>query len=225
MMRNGIRKSQSSSTSHQWLQQSGFSSLELMVTLSVVATLSLVIVPSLSKRLDQSSVQVTQSTMQTVRDAIMNHYRSDMFETLPYPVDTNRIQHPQLKYLYHNPLAYAATVPNSAEANAEWSYDPTTKRGWSGPYLDRSVPYTNSVSQGFNNRYAEQEDPMPADGWARPIVLQQPVMNSSVYSAQSILYARLVSAGDDGILQTPPDVAEPTAAQTGDDIIVYLRSR
>ncbi|MEL6107307.1 MAG: prepilin-type N-terminal cleavage/methylation domain-containing protein [Planctomycetota bacterium] len=206
----------------------GMTLFELLLVLSVLGVVGVLAVPALSRRGEQASVETTMQSMVQLRQAIMGEFRDDMFESLPFPVDPARLAHPQLKFLYDNPDAYLEADPDSVEFTKRWSYDPLTGRGWSGPYIDHgmSVPARYQVNtNGFTREYGEDGDPAPVDGWGRPIVLQQPVPAGVAFSSTSVNYARLVSAGPDGILQTPLIVLEPSEAQTGDDLIVYLRNR
>ncbi|MBE2286736.1 MAG: hypothetical protein IAE77_24985 [Prosthecobacter sp.] len=86
---------------------------------------------------------------------------------------------------------------------AGWpNFDPNTRLGWRGPYVMDS-----GARDGAN-------DPAILDGWGRPIVIQTP----------TALTIRLVSAGADGILETPPATAMPTLAACGDDLVLFLRT-
>ncbi|MEO1525751.1 MAG: type II secretion system protein [Planctomycetota bacterium] len=205
----------------------GMTLFELLVVMSVLAVVGLLAVPALTRQGQQSAVQTTIQSMSQLRQAVVSEFRDDMFESLPYPADPSRLPHPQLKYLYENPDAYLQADPDSIEATKQWSYDATTGRGWSGPYVDHgvSVPvrYRVDLPAGFTRDYGEDGDPAPVDGWGRPIVIQQPVLSGASHSSTSINYARLVSAGPDGVLQTSNADLEPT--QTGDDVVVYLRNR
>jgi len=207
----------------------GFTMLELLLTLTILSAVGMLAVPTLSRHSDQAASQTTRQSMAVLRGAIMTDYRTDMFESLPYPADPARAQHPQLKYLYDNPISFAAANPDSIEATSAWTYDASTGRGWSGPYVDHAAGmrarYQANATHGFTSVYGETGDPSPVDGWCNPIVLQQPITSGGMASAKNLNHARLVSAGEDGVLQTPIDVMEPTLAQTGDDILVYLRGR
>lgn len=81
-------------------------------------------------------------------------------------------------------------------------FDPNTRLGWRGPYV-----MDNGARDGA-------DDPAILDGWGRPIVNQAP----------TALTIRLVSAGADGILETPPAIAMPTLAACGDDLVLFLRT-
>lgn len=92
-----------------------------------------------------------------------------------------------------------------------WStdFDPNTRLGWRGPYVMDS-----GARHGVNNIYGNANDPAILDGWGRSIVIQSP----------TALTIRLVSAGADGILDTPPATAMPTLAACGDDLVLFLRT-
>ncbi|MCG8652167.1 MAG: hypothetical protein MI861_20175 [Pirellulales bacterium] len=195
---------------------------ELLMVLSIIGALGVVVLPRLTRQAEQASRTVTVASMAELRRAVMTHYRADMYESLPYPSDPARQGHPQLHYLFIHPQGY--TTPDPSD-DIRWTYDASTMRGWSGPYLNESQAYAIDAARGFTNLYGQQGDRTPIDGWGNPIVLQQPVLDGSVASATSVQYARFVSAGRDGVMQTPPGVLQPTVTQMGDDIVLYLRAR
>ncbi len=207
----------------------GLTIIELLLTLTVLSIVGMIAVPTLSRRSERADTQITLQSMAAVRTAVLTDYRADMFESLPFPLAPRRVQHPQLKYLYDNPAAFTAAEPESIEATSLWTYDPVSSRGWSGPYIDHAsgvrARYRVDSARGFTGHYGEPGDPCPVDAWGNPIVLQQPVAGGSVHSNVSTRYARLVSAGRDGILQTPLNVLEPAPTQIGDDLVLYLRGR
>ncbi|MEM9826512.1 MAG: type II secretion system protein [Planctomycetota bacterium] len=202
---------------------------ELMVTLMLLSIVSALAIPALRRQQTRSQHELSRHSMSQIRTVIRRDYREDLFHSLPYPMDPSRPSHPQLKYLYHNPAAYLAADPESIEATSAWSYDPSTRRGWSGPYIDHASGslgrYAEDSTRGFEPIYGSTGDPAPLDGWGNPIVLQQPVVTGGVHSATSVRYARLVSAGPDGILSTPPLTALPSPGEIGDDIVSYLEAR
>ncbi|MEM6473214.1 MAG: hypothetical protein AAF802_26875 [Planctomycetota bacterium] len=216
----------------------GFTVMELLLTLSVLSAVSIVVIPNLIGRQNQAAIETTRRSLETIRRVIVSDYRGDVHERLPYPVVGTRIQHPQLKYLFHNPEAELAGGSNSLALSLQWSYDGQSGRGWAGPYLDHSstatVSYRVDATRGFLQAYGEDpdvatglDDPAPSDAWGNPIILQQPavVSGGGVHSAINIVHARLVSAGPDGEIDTPLNVLNPTAQELDDDLVVYLRSR
>lgn len=89
------------------------------------------------------------------------------------------------------------------------AFDPATRRGWHGPYIRHG-----RITQSANG------DLEISDPWGHPIVLQIPP------GPAGLRYARLVSAGPDGLLTTPPD--DPMAGRDGalsargDDLVQFL---
>ena len=77
-----------------------------------------------------------------------------------------------------------------------------------------------TASTSFLPEYGLDGDPAVLDAWGRPIVIQVPPSDPS--------YARLVSAGPNGVIDTPESVLMPTAGGTsptnerGDDVIMFL---
>lgn len=200
--------------------RAAFTLAELLVTVLIIAVLGAIIVPQLTNRARGASQTVTSVSLRRLRQIIVEQYRDDMFERLPYPQDSSRAAHPQLVYLYSNPADFAAGLGTT------WNYDPVTMRGWSGPYVSEAGGYVlnaQSIARGFTNRYGEHGDLAPLDGWGNPIVLQQPVVVGGVASPTSLIAARLVSAGPNGVLDTPPDVLQPTQQQQGDDLVLFLK--
>ena len=99
------------------------------------------------------------------------------------------------------------------------SFDPVTRLGWRGPYVAPSgAQYAINVPMGFTSDYGKDGDPGVSDAWGRPIVIQIPT-HDSVPDWQ---YARLVSAGPDGKIDTPLNVQSPSDANRNDDILLFL---
>jgi hypothetical protein len=69
-----------------------------------------------------------------------------------------------------------------------------------------------------------------ADPWGNPVVIQIPPVSAFTGAAperKRARYARVVSAGPDGFLTTPPDrlggrLADGTAPPRGDDLVQFL---
>lgn len=190
-----------------WSRCSGVTLLELVVVLAILAVVGALIVPSLSRHVEASRDTITRSSLAQIRSVILDSYYHDQFEQLPYFAG-----YTQLKSLYVNP-------------NPGQLYDPVTRRGWRGPYLlspQNAPSYAVVPSHGFTSLYGQDGDPAPLDGWGRPIVLQQPILIGGVISPSDLQDARLVSAGPNGVIDTPHGVAVPTAAQISDDLVIRL---
>ncbi|MEM8713500.1 MAG: hypothetical protein AAGG01_21355 [Planctomycetota bacterium] len=109
---------------------------------------------------------------------------------------------PQLHFLFVEPELDAVGTP--------WEYDPTTRIGWNGPWLDAGVATRyDSTSTDDPDRaafdaaliaadYGSDGDYAPIDGWGNPVVIQLPGNDPG--------RARLVSAGPDRVLNTGDDL-------------------
>lgn len=122
-------------------------------------------------------------------------------------------------------LRVPASLPSgrAVQGTALAQYDAVSRRGWNGQYLALATgSYHLDPARGFVALYGVEGDPALLDAWNHPIVLQLP---PAATLAQRFAYARLVSAGPDGTLNTDPNLLAPDvhdAAIVGDDVIEYL---
>ena len=184
---------------------SGFTLLELLVVLMILVVVAGIMVALFGTTFRDSQAQGTLATMAQLREAIIGTpeqpgYQGDT-AALPATLTDLFVQPP--------PLVSPAQPPPYVGV-----YDPNTRRGWRGPYIMNSTGnYVVNAARGFTTDYG-QNGPTMLDAWGQPIVLQVPVSDPTC--------ARLVSAGPDGIIQTPLATAMPTKAQCGDDIVMFL---
>lgn len=185
----------------------GLTLLELTVVITILAALAALVVVSTTGVLDDSRLQLTSSTQRETQKLIMNRYVPDMGGMMstsnhilvrrglpgPHPdhlAPSNRLENPQLVFLFVNPLNNQPTS----------TFDPLVGRGWRGPYLlagSGNYPGMNAnpITRGFTNTYGETGDPTVLDGWGNPLVIQ----------GTTVIDAVLVSAGADGDLTTTSD--------------------
>ncbi|MFW5693486.1 MAG: prepilin-type N-terminal cleavage/methylation domain-containing protein [Thermoguttaceae bacterium] len=218
----------------------GLTLLELLIVLTILVALSTIIVPTMGYLGRRSQSLAARENLYRLQELIVNRYWADMGE-LPRPavdvdgdvIEPDRLDHPQLRYLFVNP-------DRAADADDPFLYQKSANllsgRTWQGPYLSHSgARYTitdaDGTGTGFTDRYGEDGDPAVLDAWGRPIVLQVPDESATdlptdlgEFTEAQIrrLHARLVSAGPNGRIETPTDVLMPSAAERGDDVVVFL---
>jgi hypothetical protein len=121
------------------------------------------------------------------------------------------------------------------------SFNPFTQLGWRGSYLSGISTHYGEFAgvgyvfrAGFGALYGNPSDPAVLDGWGNPIVLQSELDGIPGRTAFEVQYARLVSAGSNGILETPVGASnispganagtELTLSECGDDLVLFLQS-
>ncbi len=220
------------------MKRRGLTLLELLVVLAILIALATLVTPVIST-LGRKSQQVsTRENLLRLQELILNRYIPDMGE-LPRPstITADRLDHPQLRYLFINPDTEDIAKTTGATI--------LSSRRWQGPYLTHGgARYTvddgGTVDRNFITRYGlgdvvatdgtytRHGDPTVLDAWGRPIVIQEPPGNVTIpvngtdTTVAGKTCARLVSAGANGILDTDYTIGMPTATQRGDDILVFL---
>ena len=185
----------------------GFTLLELVIVVGILVVVAGLVLPRIMSTSDTATQQATNATLLAVRQAIIGtDARSG------YCHDMGRLP-PTLAALYLMPAGAAA-------------YSPATGRGWHGPYLtDAPGTYTLNVANGYTATYGNTGDPAPVDAWNHPIIIQFPDNTATTDPVQQTQFARLVSPGPDGIIQTPSSQLYPTATPVsvrGDDVLLFL---
>jgi type II secretory pathway pseudopilin PulG len=226
--------------------RAGLTLLELLIVLTILIALGTIIVPSIGHLGERSQALATRENLCRLQELIVDRYYAEMGE-LPRPaVDSDdvvlesgsvggkRADHPQLRYLFVNP---DKTVDADTDLynDRDRGTNLLSSRCWQGPYtMHQGAEYRVDAAANFTTDYGEDGDPTVLDAWGHPVVLQWPTEvpdgmtgDDDAIARVQRQHARLVSAGEDGILDTPPDVLMPDAssdAATGrnDDVIVFL---
>ena len=223
----------------------GFTLVEILVVVAVLAIVATIAISNVGSVCADSKITVARATLHALRDAVVGSstgcgYMTDM-KCVPGFRSANLRTHDLFE-----PSSYPAFA----------TYDPEAQRGWRGPYLRAaSVANTNALRNGLfpaaNERrfegdrtflergffydslqsyYGATNDVAAADPWGNPIVFQIPPTSAfslSANDAKQFRYGRLVSAGPDGVLQTPRDrlaglQSDGTCALRGDDLVLFL---
>ncbi|MEO0476258.1 MAG: hypothetical protein AAF085_09880 [Planctomycetota bacterium] len=158
--------------------------------------------------------------MTLARDAADNQYVG--FGTgLPWPspgeVTGGRSDHPQLHYLFRRPT----DMRDYDTSAGERYYEPVLRIGWRDEWLSATTATSYEVIGSFTDAYGESSDLAPIDGWGNPIVIQLAEVSAGITELE-VENVRLVSAGPDGVIDTPAGTLTPTAVQKNDDLVLYL---
>ncbi len=198
------------------VRRCGLTLLELVVVMMILVALASLVVPLIGNLVGDSRGDVTRQSLTEIRNVVANMYWDDMGKKLPWPdpvakQPATRKDHPQLRYLFVNPLS----------ENTIRDHDPAYRRGWRGPYLMNPGFQFPLPNANFTDYYGQEGDPAVIDGWGNPIVIQNPGL---VGPAQDV---RVVSAGPDGILNIPRNkaTASLTEADKGDDVWLEFEVR
>jgi type II secretory pathway pseudopilin PulG len=232
--------------------------MELLVVIVILAALAALVVSNVGQTAADAEDVAARTTLQTLAEAFTGSAAGPglaadvqtLPETLPdFPFAQLRTRH----------LLEPGGFPE---------FDPMTQRGWRGPYLRNApgVRHTNPTLAGrfpqgsdrrfpgddtfqargffhdaFGSHYGQPGDLAVGDPWGNPIILQVPPPEAFLSStkAKRWKYARLVSAGPDGVLATPrydpltldEDLRRadarlagrrPNGTVRGDDLVLFL---
>ncbi|MEZ6094006.1 MAG: hypothetical protein R3C03_07170 [Pirellulaceae bacterium] len=197
----------------------GLSLLELLVVLVIVTATALIVIPTLSVRIDTPTKNaaspdevVTQHTLTVLRDAMVGE--DGVMENLAHKPEALPHQITELLDA-EAPEHVQKSTPELAH------YDPMIGIGWRGPYL---------IPTGRN----ELGLPTVVDGWGNEVKLQIDFDEDGEINQTESQYARVVSSGPNGLFETPGDlsnmkpgrdsVRELTMEECGDDVVLFLRT-
>ncbi len=206
----------------------GFTLLEIIIAVAIVAIMAVAIAPPLIKNLNEGKAARAQSDAKVIGTAILSFYK----DTGRWPLQNDDDSAYDLTRLVGNEdlgggnegiPAGASGISGSGNwdswgqpgtlnaqliANAAGSVDPLyiesknphIKPGWNGPYLDS----------------------VPLDPWGNPYVVNIRFVNSTVtdYKRHNVM---VLSAGPDGLFQTPFHSNTFDESIGGDDIGYIIR--
>jgi hypothetical protein len=228
------------------LARAAFVLLELLLVVAILAALAGLVAFAVGSLPAQAEITAADTSLRALRDAFLGGpdapgYLADMRHVPGFRSVQVRVRD------LLDPSAYPAFS----------RFDPLAARGWRGPYVRGAAAVQNTESaraglfpaagdrrkpddasfleRGFyadaeNSWYGAAGDAAAADTWGNPIVLQIPPPEAfapGASEAERFRYARLVSAGPDGILETPRDrlagrCDDGTCAARGDDRVLFL---
>lgn len=223
----------------------GFTLMELLVVIVILAALAGLVVSQVDSSQENAELTVARADLQVVSEALFGSAAGvGYLQDMKYVPGFRRVE------VRVHDLFSPSSYPSFA------TFDPGTKRGWRGPYLRKSSCVANTdparnglfpasgdrrfpsdstfLARGFYDdasvsRYGLVGDFTVADPWGNPVVIQVPLavaFSTPVNDAQQTQFMRLVSAGPDGQLTTPPDrlagrLSDGSTAARGDDLVLF----
>lgn len=210
------------------MKRRGLTLLELLVVLLILIALATIVVPTIGTFGSKSQQVSTRENLLRLQELLVDRYLADMNE-LPRPSDLTgppaRQNHPQMRYLFVNPDTEDIAKTPGATLLSE--------RRWNGPYVKHGGSrYQIDAAKGFTDTFGIGDDDGPPivpgdpailDAWGRPIVIQEPDADGGFNpTGVERTYTRLVSAGPDGVIDTPLTALMPIDVERGDDILIFL---
>jgi type II secretory pathway pseudopilin PulG len=210
---------------------SGLTLIELLVVLMVLIAVAGIVIPNVTDlrfgfdgdRKTASQI-ATEKTLMEVRAAILGaEGKKGLWRDLG---ERDTFLPRTIAELFVLPTELPVPLKRMLLPDSLKSFDPNTRLGWNGPYL-----MSSGARYGLDDDYGTISDPAVLDGWGRPIIIQGPKNPLLSPTPQpEARYVRLVSKGEDGVLNTTFNgldlqsfVNLPTLAKCGDDIVLYLR--
>lgn len=189
----------------------GFTLLEVIIVVAILLIVAGIAVFRGAATVESAYQTVTATNLREIQNAILGKlgapgFRDDVGE-IPGMIE-DLLTIPQFT------MTGVAVAP----------FDPSTGRGWNGPYISNSTGIYNMNGAGFTSDYGRNGGRAILDPWRRPIILQIPTTPGLAHHDR-IQYSRLVSAGPNGIIDTPPGMQAPDVtnpAHVDDDLILYL---
>jgi type II secretory pathway pseudopilin PulG len=216
----------------------GLTLYELLVVMAILVTMAAIVIPLLTQTTNSAQLDATYATMTNVRNAIMGTgtqpgYFQDMkglalAPTHPDAADPDAASGlPFLMCdLFVNPATtiYTGTTPSTPSFTA--TFDPYTKKGWRGPYLNSPSSESGTIGVVYDSRPPAPTEGLPSTPGS-PILLQVPPTTEPALARP--YEWRLVSVGPGSPLLTDPnaypwDPALLTPVIYKNDLIVYLRA-
>jgi len=225
----------------------GFTLLEMVVVVAIMVLLASLLIGKLDKDRDNAGTTVARATLTTVREAFTGSasspgYLSDL-KTVP-GFDFTALQTSDLLERSHYPTA--ANYDPVAQRGWRGPYldnvqpvrNTNVARNGLFPAADEKRTESDQTflerhfyDTATHSFYGTAGDRAAADPWGNPIVVQIPpgsaFTSTTNVDALRFHYARVVSAGPDGVLDTPLDRlggmnADGTTDARGDDIVIFL---
>jgi prepilin-type N-terminal cleavage/methylation domain-containing protein len=200
----------------------GFTLIELTVVLAVIVTLALVLTPSIANFINDSRVAKARNDCQTLASAIFQFYRDTGFFPL-WSIAQNG--GPGLPA---NRLQVLASRGNPPQEDVPTPWSSVGAGGLAEQLVNNAPGYilkTATSQFGWNGPYFSSE--IGADPWGNRYLVNIGLIDTSpgaaTLSGQQKRAVWVLSAGPNGIIETPFSQLILNAVAGGDDIAVRIQ--
>ncbi|HUT03849.1 MAG TPA: prepilin-type N-terminal cleavage/methylation domain-containing protein [bacterium] len=138
----------------------GFTLIEMVVVIAIIALLAGVITPLVFNVLDDANESTTREEMAHIREAAVNYYR-DVNQWPPTRVSDGSNVYSGLKMLAATKTSYGYLLPCDSSGQSYLyavpvpSYDASTGMGWNGPYATTESETDGGLyADSWSNEYA-----------------------------------------------------------------------
>jgi type II secretory pathway pseudopilin PulG len=206
----------------------GFTLIEIVVILAVIAIIAATMVPRISGIIDDTKISQAQAEVQTIGMAILRFNAN----TGRWPARDGHGDDNKLTTLVSG--SAEAPVPLPAYTGGDINYfgnDGSSARGdyienhlkLNQPKGDANNAYPTSGINRWNGPYLQG---IGADPWGNAYTIN--IISAYSTDTDDNLYCYVISAGPDGIIQTDAEVKSSelaTHSVAGDDVAFLLRAR
>lgn len=174
----------------------GFTLVEVIVVIGVIAILAAILTPYITKYIDDSRVAKAKNEVQVIGAAVTNFYK----DTGRWPNATNATNAPTVNY---SGVYSGTTAPAAAFFGAATGWAAAGAANWNplDQHLIRSNihAYRTTGDQRWNGPYATE---LPLDPWGRPYVINAYELDHQPLPPLPPVPAWVMSAGPNGVLDT-----------------------
>ena len=199
-------------------RETGFTLIELTVVLAVIVTLALIITPSIANSINEARVARARNDCQTIASGMYQFYRDTGFfpvwsiaqnggpgapaSRLQVLVSQGNVPVEDVASLWTTGVAGSLADQLVINAPGYALRSPTSQFGWNGPYFSSQL-----MSDPWGNRYAVN------------VALIDLSPGAATASGQAKMAVWVLSAGPNGVIETPFAASILTAIRPGGDDI------
>ena len=202
-------------------RNSGFTLVEVVVVLAVVAILAAILTPNIVKNIKDSKIARAANETQVIAAALASFYK----DVGSWPTSDGSSLSDSIRLLYGD-----GNAPDSSGTNAQYW---RSNAGWSSAYKDTFAHHlVENAPKGASDTYPNENTvPKPELKWSGPYIIKvkaDPWGNHYSCNIRYTFYSTqngvgVLSAGPDRVFNTQVDQAMSTFTVGNDDLITRIK--